>query len=66
MATMISEPLHEIDNAAFSRVFDSAAQYFLNMSGEEFLRKWQGNEFPDPDSVPGVMEVFSLSPLNQA
>lgn len=54
--------LIEIDDAAFARIVDSAAQYFLQISGAEFVRRLDAGEYPDPDSVPGVMEVLSLLP----
>jgi len=43
-------------------VLDSAARYFLGLSGEEFMEKWQSGYYADPDSIPGVMEVASLIP----
>jgi hypothetical protein len=68
MATM-RPPLEgaiEIKPDEFARIVDSAAWYFLKMSGDEFVRKWQAGEFPDPDSIPGVMEVLSLLPAYQS
>ena len=44
---------------------DSAARYFLMMSGEEFVDRWYGGFFHDPDAVPGVMEVASLLPREE-
>jgi hypothetical protein len=49
--------------AAFA-VFDSAARYFLGISGAEFLERWRNCGFgDDPDGIPGVMEVASLIPV---
>jgi hypothetical protein len=43
-------------------MFDSACQYFLQMSGPEFLDAWSDGKFENDDR-PGVMEVVSLIPL---
>lgn len=43
--------------------FDAAARRHLSMSGEEFLGRWDAGEWPDPDSVEGVMAVAMLIPL---
>ncbi|HXA52716.1 MAG TPA: hypothetical protein VNV86_20510 [Candidatus Acidoferrum sp.] len=58
-------PLSEIDSASFAAIVDSAAQYFLHMSGEEFVRRWDAGEFAQPDEIPGVLEVLSLLPTRQ-
>lgn len=43
--------------------FDCAAQQLLNMSGDEFLRKWVAGDFDrDPDQ-PGVIDLIMLLPL---
>lgn len=48
-------------------LFDRAARYYLNMSGEEFISKWDAGEFDDPDdrtkNPPEVMEVAMLLPF---
>jgi hypothetical protein len=60
MATLAT-PVHQMSSAEFQVVFDRAARSLLNMSGEEFLKKWNNNEFGEnPDEIPGVMEVASL------
>lgn len=43
-------------------MFDETARYYLNMSGEEFLRRWKENDFEDPDSVD-VAHVGIMAPL---
>ncbi len=45
-------------------IFDSAALYFVKMSGEQFLEAWNSGPFhdPDPDLHPGVIEVASIAP----
>jgi hypothetical protein len=44
-------------------LFDKAARYYLNMSGEEFIRKWEAGEFGDPDDRPEVMHLVMLLPF---
>lgn len=48
-------------------LFDRAARYYLDMSGEEFIRKWDAGEFDDPDdrskNPPEVMDVAMLLPF---
>ncbi len=47
-------------------LFDESARYWLDMSGDEFLRKWRSREFGDVDNHPNdlrIMEVASLLPF---
>lgn len=55
-------PLVEISDDQAFVIFDSAARRFFNMSGEQLLHQWSAGAFPDPDSVPFLMEVMSLRP----
>ena len=58
---LLEEGLHEMSAEEAFDVFDKASRMLLKMSGSEFLEKWNGGYFsPDPDSIPGVMEVASL------
>jgi hypothetical protein len=43
-------------------MFDETARRYMNMSGEEFLRRWKENDFDDPGSSE-VMYVGVLAPL---
>lgn len=43
-------------------MFDETARRYLNMSGEEFLRRWKTRDFEDPDSFE-VIHVSVLAPL---
>ncbi len=53
------------ENPDLRDVFDSAAHYFVKMSGDEFALAWNAGRFhdPDPDCHPGVVEVASLAPF---
>jgi len=44
-------------------LFDRAARYYLDVSGEEFLELWESGYYEDPDSEPGVMSVVMLLPF---
>lgn len=43
--------------------FDRAARRYLNMSGEEFLRRWDAGAFGDDADQPGVINLVMLLPL---
>ena len=42
---------------SLAQIFDKMAQKSLGMSGEEFLTRWDNNEWPNPSEVPKVMDV---------
>jgi hypothetical protein len=66
-AQRCKEKIHELTPSEFYEVFDRAAQRLLGISGEEFIAKWKTGGFgPDPDSVPGVMEIADLMPSDIA
>lgn len=45
--------------------FDRAAQYFLNVTGDEFLRRWESGEFREDEEAdqPGIIDLILLLPL---
>jgi hypothetical protein len=45
--------------------FDCAAQYFLNVTGDEFLRRWESGEFREDEAAdqPGIIDLIMLLPL---
>lgn len=43
--------------------FDRAAQRHLNMSGDEFLRRWDAGAFGHDADLPGVINMVMLLPL---
>jgi hypothetical protein len=55
---------HLLEGEEAWKFFDSEARLWLNMSGEEFLRRWDANEFDvdGPDHVR-IMSVYFLLPL---
>ncbi len=40
----------EITPEEAREMFDLSARYWMKMSGEEFLRRWDAAEFGDPDN----------------
>jgi len=48
-------------------LFDRQAQHYLDISGAEFLQKWDAGEYGDPDdrskNPPGVMHLAMLLPF---
>lgn len=45
------------------RIFDEAAQFYLHMSGDEFLAAWDSGRFRDDPDLPRVMDVVMLLDL---
>ncbi len=56
-------PEHVLSEEEGRASFDRAAWYWLNMSGDEFLRCWDAGKWDDPDDYPEVMAVAMLLPL---
>jgi hypothetical protein len=52
-----------LDHEEGRRLFDEAAQQYLHMSGEEFLRRWDAGAFADDADRPEVMAVVMLLPF---
>ncbi|MBA2693980.1 MAG: hypothetical protein H0U65_16055 [Rubrobacter sp.] len=59
--------IRELSREEGRELFDRQARRYLDMSGDEFLRKWDAGEFGDPDdrtkNPPGVMELAMLLPF---
>jgi hypothetical protein len=53
--------VNELSSDDAQAAFDEAAQHYLQMSGDEFLKRWDAGEFADDD--PAVMPVAMLLPL---
>lgn len=45
------------------RLFDNAAKYYLEISGQEFLERLEAGEFDDPDADPNIAQVLALVPF---
>lgn len=59
--------VRELSREEGRELFDRQARRYLDMSGGEFLKKWDAGEFADPDdrtkNPPGVMELAMLLPF---
>lgn len=59
--------VRELSREEGRELFDRQARRYLDMSGDEFLKKWDAGEFGDPDdrtkNPPGVMKMAMLLPF---
>ena len=60
-----AEPVAELTEEEWDSPNDGAARCHLGISGEEFKRRWEAGEYPDPDRIPGVMAVAMLLPFDR-
>lgn len=66
MAVVTTEPdvkIHEFSAQEGREIFDRAARFYLDMSGEEFLAAWDAGTFRDDPDQLGVMDVVMLLDL---
>lgn len=55
--------IRELTDEQSWQLFDRAARHHLNLSGKEFLERWESGYYGDPDAEPGVMSVVMLLPF---
>lgn len=65
---VVDEPVEialDITNAESSALFDSVCQYYLSMSGQEFIDKWNRGAitFEDGEDNLGVSRVIAVLPF---
>ncbi|MGI8913553.1 MAG: hypothetical protein ACR2JY_07170 [Chloroflexota bacterium] len=53
----------ELSKEEARAIFERAARRHLQMSGDEFRKKWQAKAFGDDPDQPGVMDVAMLLAL---
>ena len=66
MAVHLDQPIaapHEVTREEGRSVLDRLARRYLGMSGDEFLRAWDGGRFDRDADHPEVMRVAMLLPL---
>lgn len=51
-------PLGDLEEAR--EYFDEAARFHLSISGDEFIRRFEAGEWPDPDEDGDVMYLAML------
>lgn len=54
--------IRELSDEQSWELFDSAARYYLDISGDEFLDRWDAGYYDDPDQLE-VMSVVMLLPF---
>jgi len=62
-ANLSAAPVHEASREEARAILDRQARRYLQISGEEFIRRWKAGYWPHPDQVPGVMRVSMLLPF---
>ena len=55
--------VRELTDVQSRALFDRAARYYLDLSGEEFLERWESGCYEEPDCDPDVMSVVMLLPF---
>ena len=55
-------PVEELSREEAQNLLDELARRYLNMSADEFIRRWDAGEFRDSDQ-PEVMGVAMLMPF---
>jgi hypothetical protein len=63
MAPINTGTIKELSLEEGRRLLDKQARRYLNMSGDEFIKKWESGEFDDDPDRPEVMEVAMLLPF---
>lgn len=63
MATIAAETIKELSLKEGQKVLDKQARRYLNMSGAEFIRKWEAGEFGEDPDRPEIIHVAMLLPL---
>ncbi len=57
--------IQELSNEEGRELFDRQARRYLNMSGDEFIRRWEAGEFNDGPENPAVVRLVMLLPFAQ-
>ncbi len=58
--------IKELSSEEGMKLFDNAAKYYLEISGQEFLERFEAGEFDDPDTDLNVAQVLALVPFAQS
>jgi hypothetical protein len=45
------------------KLFDRPVHYYLGVSGEEFVVRWESGQYKGPDAEPSRMSVVMLLPF---
>jgi hypothetical protein len=65
MATETNGHVRELSPEEGRKLFDEAARFYLNISGDEFIRAWEAGEYDDDPDRSEVMSMAMLLPFAQ-
>lgn len=66
MVTKTHKPqIQELSKEQARRLFDRQAKHYLNISGKEFIRRWDAGLFNGKGSSPAVIRVAMLLPFGR-
>lgn len=57
--------IHEMTREESRSLFDRQVRLALDMSGDEFLRKWDAGEFGEDTDRPEIMRLALLIPFGR-
>jgi len=60
-----TDPAPPLTDEQERAALEAYCQYYLHISAAEFLARWRAGEWPDPDSVPGLMRVVMILPEHE-
>lgn len=61
--TQLPKPVQHATPEEGMALFDAQARQLLNISGEEFLRRWDAGEYRDIADAPGHRHIMRLAML---
>jgi hypothetical protein len=64
-ATQTHDEIRELTEEEWNRSIDRAARYYLGISGEEFVRRWNAGYYGDWDDDLRATHVAFLLPLDR-
>ena len=54
-------PVHIVDSDEAREIFEYQARSLMNMSGDEFIRRWDAGEFDAIADAPGHRHIMRLA-----
>ena len=63
VATKENGHVRDLTEGQAWELFDNAAEFFLQIDGKEFIRRWESGYYDDNPDDPDVVDVATLLPL---
>ena len=63
MATINAGTIKELTAEEGRDLLDAQSRKYLDMSGQEFLQKWESGKFDDDQDRPEIMRLVMLIPF---